>query len=339
MPLDHRLPTGIATGVGSMPGEDFEGAVSLVVGDLPDLIYLPELPQRGPEAAMNGRGIALLVGLGAETQTGSWRLTAAPGADQRRARAFLARDLDGWQREAGIHQGPAKVQVVGPWTLAASTELPGGDKVVGDFGARRDLAQSLAEGVRNHVLDVRGRLPDQTLIVQIDEPALPAILGGRVPTGSGLHHHRSVDAAIASQGLEWVLAAISTQGATAVVHCCGGDLPIGVLRSAGAIAISFDLSLVRADQLDGFAEAVQDGVGMLVGVVPAVEPDVSVSDADLTRQVERWWQSMGFAAKELSDHCLITPSCGLAGASPSWARRSHQLAVAVAHNVGEAGED
>jgi methionine synthase II (cobalamin-independent) len=323
-----------------MPGEDFEGAVSLVVSDLPDLIYLPELPQRGPEATMNGRGVALLVGLGAESQTGGWRLTTAPGTDQRRARSSLARDLDRWQHAAGIHQGTAKVQVVGPWTLAAGTELPGGgDKVVGDFGACRDLAQSLAEGVRNHIRDVRGRVPDQTLIVQIDEPALPAILRGRVPTASGLHRHRSVEAAIASQGLEWVLAAISAEGATAVVHCCAGDLPIGVLRTAGAPAISFDLSLVRADQLDGFAEAVQDGVGMLVGVVPAVEPDVSASDADLTRQVERWWQSMGFAAKELSDHCLITPSCGLAGASPSWARRSHQLAVAVAHNVGEAGED
>ena len=45
------------------------------------------------------------------------------------------------------------------------------------------------------------------------------------------------------------------------------------------------------------------------------------------------------AAQELGDHCLITPTCGLAGASPSWARRSHQLAVAVARNVGEAGQD
>ena len=339
MPLDHRLLTGVATGIGSLPGDDFAEAVSLVLSELPDVIYLPELPHRGPEATMTGRGVAVLAGLGVDLRTSGWRLTAVPGTDQRRAMSQLARDLDWWQQAAGSHPGMAKVQIVGPWTLVASTELPGGNKVVSDLGARRDLAQSLAEGVRSHIRDVRGRLPDKTLIVQIDEPALPTVLEGRVPTASGLHRHRSVDAAVASQGLEWVLTAISEEGATAVVHCCAGDLPIRVLRSAGAPAISFDLSLMGTDQLDDFAEAVQDGVGLLVGVVPAVDPERAMPDADLTRQVEQWWKCMGFSALELAEHCLITPTCGLAGASPSWARRSHQLAVAVANNVGRAGED
>jgi hypothetical protein len=339
MPLDHRLPTGVATGVGSMPGEDFASAVSVVLGELPDLIYLPELPQRGPAATMNGRGVALLVGLGADLQPAGWRLAGAPGADQSRARSLLAHDLDGWQEHAQSHPGVAKLQVVGPWTLSATTELPKGDKVVGDTGARRDLAQSLAEGLRLHIREARRRLPDKTFVVQIDEPALPEVLKGQVPTASGFHRHRSVDAAAAAQGLEWVLAAVSAEGATAAVHCCGPDVPIRVLRSAGAPAISFDLSLVRATELDSFAEAVQDGVAMLVGVVPGTDPGTPVSDADLTGQVQRWWESMGFDARELSHHCLITPACGVAGASPSWARRSHQLAVAVARNVDAAGQD
>jgi methionine synthase II (cobalamin-independent) len=261
------------------------------------------------------------------------------GADQRRARSLLAYDLDTWQEHAQSHSGAAKLQVVGPWTLAAAVELPRGDKAVGDLGARRDLAQSLAEGVRLHIRDVRRRLPNQTLVVQVDEPALPAVIGGRVPTASGFHRHRSVDAAVAAQALEWMLAAISEEGATAVVHCCDADLPIRVLRSAGAPAISFELSLVRADQLDSFAEAVQDGVGMLVGVVPGIDPGTPLSAASLTRQVEGWWESIGFAAQELPVHCLITPTCGLAGATPSWARRSHQLAVAVAQRVRAAGQD
>jgi methionine synthase II (cobalamin-independent) len=262
-----------------------------------------------------------------------------PGADQRRARSLLAHDLDTWEERARGRSGAAKLQVVGPWTLAATIELPRGDKAVGDAGARRDLAQSLAEGVRLHIRDVRQRRPDQTVVVQVDEPALPAVIGGRVPTTSGFNRHRSVDAAAASQALEWMLAAISDEGATALVHCCASDLPMRVLRSAGVPAISFELSQVRADQLDNFAEAVQDGVGMLVGVVPAVDPGWPVPAADLTREVEHWWQTIGFAARELSDHCLITPTCGLAGASPSWARRSHQLAVAVAHDVSAAGQD
>jgi methionine synthase II (cobalamin-independent) len=339
MPLDHRLPVGVATGVGSLPGEDFRGAVSLVVEELPDLIYLPELPQREAAATMNGRGVALLVGLGADLQPGGWRLTDVPGTDQRRAKSVLAGDLDDWQERAQSHPGAAKLQVVGPWTLAASTELPKGDKAVGDIGARRDLAQSLAEGVRLHIRDVRARLPDRLLVVQIDEPSLPAVLRGQVPTASGFHRHRTVDDAAASQALAWLLAAISEEGAASVVHCCAAGLPVRVLRSAGAPAISFDLSQVRADQLDGFAEAAQEGLAMLVGVVPSLEPQQSISSADLSREVLHWWHSMGFPAHELASHCLITPTCGLAGASPSWARRTHQLALAVARDVGEAGQD
>jgi hypothetical protein len=316
MPLDHRLPTGVATGVGSMPGEDFAEAVSVVLGELPDLIYLPELPQRGPAATMDGRGAALLAGLGADLQARGWRLTDVPGADQRRASSLLAHDLDRWQEQAGSHPGAAKLQVVGPWTLAATIELPRGDKAVGDVGARRDLAQSLAEGVRLHIRDVRQRLPDKALVVQVDEPALPGVIAGRVPTASGFDRHRAVDAAAASQALEWMLAAISEEGATALVHCCAGDLPIGVLRSAGVPAISFELPLVRVDQLDSFAEAVHDGVGMLVGVVPGVDPGTPVSAVDLARQVERWWQSIGFAAHELVS-CQVVTATNIAGSGIS----------------------
>ena len=35
-----------ATGVGSMPGEDFGEAARLVLGEVPDLPHLPEVPGR-----------------------------------------------------------------------------------------------------------------------------------------------------------------------------------------------------------------------------------------------------------------------------------------------------
>ena len=44
------------------------------------------------------------------------------------------------------YTGPFKIQVAGPWTLAATVEKPRGDKVLTDHGARRELAQALAEG-------------------------------------------------------------------------------------------------------------------------------------------------------------------------------------------------
>ena len=50
----------IASGIGSMPGEDFAEAVRIVLGESPDLPYLPELPGRGVTAQMTGRTLALV---------------------------------------------------------------------------------------------------------------------------------------------------------------------------------------------------------------------------------------------------------------------------------------
>ena len=73
----------------------------------------------------------------------------------------------------------------GPWTLAATLEKTRGDKVLSDHGARRDLTDSLAEGVRLHVAEVSRRIPGAQFVLQLDEPGLPAVLAGDVPTVSG----------------------------------------------------------------------------------------------------------------------------------------------------------
>jgi len=151
----------VATGVGSMPGSDdaaYVEAVRTVLGELPDLPHLPELPGRGTAATMIGRALAIVSELGADLQPAGWRLTDAPGVDQRRARSLLAQDLDRLEEQAQGYDGAFKVQVAGPWTLAATVEKPRGDKVLSDVGARRELAQALAEGLGDHVADARRRL-------------------------------------------------------------------------------------------------------------------------------------------------------------------------------------
>ena len=328
--------TALASGVGSMPGTDdreYAEAVRVVLGEL-SLPHVPELPGRGATATMTGRGLAVVAGLGADLQPAGWRLTDAPGIDHRRARSLLAQDLDQVEEQAQGHQGPFKAQVCGPWTLAATVEKPRGDKILSDHGARRDLAQALAEGVRDHVADLRRRLPGtDRLIVQVDEPALPAVLAGAVPTASGFGRHRRVDLPEASAALQWVLEAIAEAGAEPWVHSCAPEVPWSLVRGAGARGLSADLDVLRAEDLDHFAEALEAGQAVALGIVPSTDPGGVPSDTVLTERVLRWLDLVGFDPTTHGGSLVLSATCGLAGASPAWAARALGLLAASARHL------
>lgn len=326
-----------ATGVGSMPGEDasaYAEATRLVLGELPDFPHLPELPGRGPAADMTGRTLAIVAELGADLQPAGWRLTDAAGADQRRARSLLAQDLDTVEELTQDYAGRFKIAVTGPWTLAATVERPRGDRVLADHGARRELAQALAEGIKDHVADVRRRLPNADIVVQVDEPSLPAVMAGQIPTASGFSRHRSVDAAKASPALEWVFSAVRGAGATSVAHCCAGGVPISLLTGAGSEGISVDLSVLERSTYDDLADLIDKGRPVFLGVVPSTEPvDRVLTDKALTETVQRFLDRLGLDPESAGEHLVITPACGLAGASLTWTRRALQLSRQVAANL------
>ncbi len=321
-----------ASGVGSHPGDDqrdFDEAVRLVLGELPDLPYLPEVPGRGAPASMTGRALAVMAELGADLQPAGWRLTGhggTPGIDHRRARSLLAQDLDGLEEQAQEYAGTFKVQVAGPWTLAATVERPRGDKVLADFGARRELAQALAEGLAAHVADVRRRLPRvDRLVVQVDEPALTAVLSGAVPTASGFGRHRTVHPPEASEALGWVLEAIRGAGAEPWAHSCAAGAPLDLLRGAGAEGLSVDQAQLSARDLDELAGALDAGETVALGVVAATDPAAEPTDTEVTEGVLRLLDMLGLDPEQVGDRLVLTPACGLAGASPDWARRSLTL--------------
>ncbi len=313
-----------------MPGTDIDEAVRIVVGELPDLPHLPELPARGPTAGITGRGAALLDGLAADLQPAGWRLQDAPGIDHSRAISLLRQDLDVLEEHTQGYSGRLKVQVAGPWTLAATMERPRGDRVLADHGARRDVAQSLAAGVGAYVADVRRRVPGATVVVQVDEPALPAVLAGAVPTASGFSRHRSVAAPEAQATLAAVVSAVESAGGIPIVHVCAAEVPIGMLAAAGFRALSFDLSAVRLSS--AWPQAYEAGVDLWPGVVPAVDPAAASAVGDLVSAVRRCFGR--FDLDPEPDRLVVTPTCGLAGASPAWARQAlrlvRELAAALA---------
>lgn len=324
----------VATGVGSYPGEDFDEALRIVLGELSELPHLPEVPGRGITAGMVGRGLAVMAELGADLQPAGWRLTDAPGVDHRRARSLLAQDLDALEEHGQDLTGSFKIQVCGPWTLAATVEKPRGDKLLSDHGARRELAQALAHGLVDHVRDVRRRLPGvERLVVQVDEPALVAVLNAQVPTASGFGKHRSVDLPEASDTLGWVLEAVTDAGAEPWVHSCAAGTPLGLLSGAGARGLSVDLSMLSAADHDALAEALEAGGTVALGVVPGTDPATDPTETRVTESVLRWLDMLGLDVGEVSERLVLTPSCGLAGASPAWVRTSLALLRKAAANL------
>lgn len=324
--MSKPWPPEAATGVGSMPGTDPAEVVRTVVGELRLLPHLPELPDRGVGADLIGRTAAVLLDLPIEVVPSGYRVAAHPGLDHRRAVDLLARDLDALQQVfEGARPAAVKVQLAGPWTLTAGIELARGHRVLTDPGALREFGESLAEGLAAHVAEVAART-GVPVLVQLDEPTLPAALAARLRTPSGFGTVPAVAASAARDLLASVIdAARAASGNPVLVHCCADRPPVALLRAAGADAISLDATLLTgapADYWDSLGEAWDAGVTLFLGLVPALDPEEPPSLLDVARPALRLVDRLGFGRSWLADRAVPTPTCGLAVATPDWARRA-----------------
>ena len=319
-----------------MPGIDPAETAATVVGELPDLPHLPELPKRGLGADIIGRTAALLVDLAIEVVPSGYRVTAKPGLDHRRAHELMLRDLDAFQDaldRAGTRPAAVKIQAAGPWTLTAGIELPRGHRVLTDHGALREFAQSLGEGLARHADEVKQRT-GAPVIVQLDEPSLPTVLAGAVPTPSGLGTVSVVAEPEARDTLNAVIdAAKNATGQPVIVHCCATRPPVALLRQAGADAIALDATILDgapAALADEIGEAWDAGTTFLLGTVPSTERQLDLAEAagPALRLVDR----LGFPRSLLAERAMPTTACGLAGATDAWAKR----ALALVRDLGKA---
>ncbi len=291
----------------------------MVAGELPDLPHLAELPDRGVGADMVGRAVGLLVDIFGEVVPSGWRITRSPGRDTRRAKDFLEWDLDA----ATEHYAGAdwmKVQVCGPWTLAAQVELSTGNRALVDDGAVDDIAASLTQGMLDHLAELGRRLPGTSFVVQVDEPALPLVIAGVLSTPSGFGTVSAVDLGRVGQVLRSMTDALDDF--PTVAHCCHPSAPLRLLKASGFDALSIDFTEIgtSAARLDPIGELVEAGTVLLAGLVPGVRP------AGRDRELRDWaapvlgvFDRLGFPRDTLSGRVVPTPTCGLAGADHDWA--------------------
>lgn len=319
------------TGIGSLPGTDFGAALRLVFDAAPDLPWLPELPARGPWSGMIGRGLGLVDGLNASFLAGEWSLSTHPGIDGRRARQQWRDDLDMLEEAADGYRGLFKIQSVGPWTLSATTMMLRGGRVLGDHGARRDVGQALASGLKNLVTELNRRLPNLEVIVQIDEPSLPAVLAGSIPTEGGYFRHQAIEPAEVVEQLQCV----SDLTEYSVLHCCAPKVPAELVcgygsDKAGFHALSVDAATIDSDMLDDIAGHIDLYTDLWWGVLdptdPNPHPDV------ITSRTVRALRPLELG-EELVTGLVLTPSCGQAGTPLSVVPRAFKALREAAENV------
>ncbi|MFD4460484.1 methionine synthase [Nocardia sp. NPDC058480] len=337
-PVD-LLVGGIATGVGSWPGTDPREAAATIIGELPALPHLVELPERGIGADTIGRVSALLVDLRFDSTTRGYRLAARPTGVSRRARDLMHADLDAieeaWETAGSAGTGRVvKIQAAGPLTLAAEVELPGGHRILTDSGALRDLSESLAEGLIRHAAEIRKRLGAE-VVIQLDEPQLTTVLEGSLQGPSILNTIRALPEPDTLHILDTV---INAQSSPVLLHTCASRPPLTTLGRTAAAAISFDAATIITADLDALGEIIDSGKKIALGLTPTTPPAASTTWRDIAEPAVRLIDRLGFPRAILATQILVTPSCGLAGAPLPWARKALALTADVARAFAEEPE-
>ncbi|WP_171027073.1 hypothetical protein [Pseudarthrobacter sp. NamB4] len=310
-----------ATALGPWPGDDPLEAAKIIRGELgsPHLPFLAELPDRGVGSDALGRTACLLEELAVDVQPYGWRLVDRPGKDFRRATSALATDINVLADVAGAEEKPAadiKVQLMGPLSLAAGLHLHSGERALIDYGARRDLAASLAAGVGRYLSRVAAAVPGARLAVQIDEPDIAAVFAGTIPTSSGYRTLRAVPGAEAREAWRVVLEALRAAGAAEVVIAVPEiEAPFEQILGAGADGVAVPLQALTTRQWEQLAGAVEAGKRLWIGALDArgtTLPKV----VDCVEAVWRPWRQLGLSPTALSA-VRVTPSLGLSGHTPA----------------------
>ena len=188
-----------------------------------------------------------------------------------KAKSALSTDVNVLADVAGTEDSPArdfKVQLRGPLSLAAGLHLHNGERALIDYGARRDIAESLAAGVGDFLSRVGTAVPGARLVVQIDEPDIAAVLAGTIPTSSGYRTLRSVPGQEVTESWRLVIDAIRAAGAVETVIAVPEiEAPFERILSSGADGIAVPLKALTSRQWEELAGAVEAGKSLWAGVL------------------------------------------------------------------------
>lgn len=334
-----------ATVVGALPGTSALEAYSVLRGELgaPHRSGLLPLPQRSAVADDLPRTVAVLTELWCDLQPHGWRLQRHDSKESRAARSLLASDLNVLADVIGAESDgdlePVTTQLLGPTTLAARLHLHGGERVLRDHGARRDLVDSLADGLGQHLAALRQSIGPRGIVVRLCEPELLRVLEGRIPTASGYQTLRAVPWSEVREGLEKVVGAARAAGA----HGVELQLPEG-LEPARALGLGADRIVVPAPgpsarDWEPLAEVHDSGTDLCL-LLPHLLDGLSrpFSTAREVEAVAQPFSEVGMSLTELS-RLMIAPGPGLEELAPDRMRLVLGRAADVARGLEDTARE
>lgn len=334
------------------------------VGSLPGLLVLPH---RGPAAAPIGRTLAVVESMPVSLEPHGWRLAGRPSVEQRRARHTLDGDIEQFALGLAGFPGPVQVPVVGPFSLAAALWLRVGERAIADPSARDDVVASLALGLTRlldqlaFARDLPALLPGVSEVppgvsgpphglseappadrpaaaaqILLQEPWLPKILAGTMPTFSGRGSLPALRPDTIADGLRALAAALHPH--ELVLQIPPDVAAFDWIRSTGAVSLEHPLTLqLDATQLDKrgwerLAELLEAGVALRWRSVPIPHPGEPRPDPrEVATRMLRHLREVGLRPAALP----IAVAPGLADGGPVAAQASLALLSRTAVALGD----
>ena len=322
--MSHSLhggvfPTGLATGIGSLPFTDARDAAALVLRTHPDLPAIPQL-------ALPREGVV------AQWADALPEVTIAPDGSLIIDEDRVGEPLDvsftpeshagllGFLDVARLEPKPilrVKAQIVGPLTLGTALVKAGLGPAVAFERALETVESWLGALEQLLATRLRGARP----LIFLDEPALVLWKRDDAP----IEREDAVDV------LSSALAASTVETG---VHVCG-DGDIRLAFEAGPTVLGLPVSDALIDDVGSLVRHLDADGWIAWGAVPTDRP-IGESPDPLWRQLVGTWCELtrrGCEPLRLRSQAIITPACGLAAHGPTQAERALRLAAEMAERV------
>jgi len=335
-------PQCLATGIGSLPHADPAAACDVVLKNIPEIPFWPQLPHINFREGME---IQYCEGLpGVVFEEARQRMYFDTSGDITSALEkfydnYMAENLDYFRISPKFSRGlytmekklsaqkPAslqffKNQVTGPMTVGLG-RVDENKRAIYYNDLLRDVVIKGTEMKARWLLNKFNFLGSPQICF-IDEPILSAF---------GSSTYVSVQRADVVQCLHEVIEAVHKEGGLAGIHCCG-NTEWTILIDAGVDIISFDAFefgetiAYYADRVKGY---LANGGVLAWGVVPT-SAKIGQENAETLIQklttVINHLASKGIDKNVIWQQCLITPSCGTGSLAP-------ELSEKVFHELSE----